>query len=165
MTEGGPTAEVASRASESASCCPVPPTEAETRRLVALYRSARSSLAATRPVRPPGDQADRPAPRGDGCRRRGRLDGRRQRAPEPRRNPREALNATGREPMNPIHSLDRLADQTRRHFLREGSLGLGGSRWRDARRTTIRRGERRRSTTRSRPGRRTFRRRSRTSSS
>ena len=36
------------------------------------------------------------------------------------------MNEARRKPMNPIHSLDRLADQTRRHFLREGSLGLGG---------------------------------------
>ena len=127
LTDGGPTVE--SRAAFGVRIVlSRPPAETESRRLVALYHSARSSVAAN-PLAGRGrtcHETAGPAPPGDGHPRRRSVDGRRQCAIEPRRNPRETLNEAGSNPMKPIHSLDRLADRTRRHFLREGSLGLGG---------------------------------------
>ena len=166
---GGDDRRVARRPSAFRVVLSRPPTEAESRRLVGSV-SIRADLARRRsgPCGRAGDQADRAAPDRDGCRRCRRLDGRRQRAPEPRRDPCQATMSRIRRRTrtdDPPDSLDRLANQTRRHFLREGSLGLGGLALAGCSAETASRAGHRGRRTRSRPGRRTSRPRSRTSSS
>ena len=109
-------------------CCRGRPHDAESQRLVALVRAGADALAAepgTAPLLATKPLGPLP-PEMDAARRRG-LDGRRQRALEPRRNPHETLSdAMARSIHARSTTISRLASQTRRHFLRDGSLGLGG---------------------------------------